>query len=476
MKKLKVILFTAIFSFLFSSPSPVLAQIPAVDGPVDPLFNPNYILSDSEMIDYNSLTSEEIKNFLKSKPGILGQYEVLDQNGLNRSAAELIFEACQRYQINPKVVLVLLQKEQSLVENPNPIQYHFDWAAGYARCDSCLPDDPLALRYKGFAKQVDGAAGALRYYLDAADQTWLKRAGLIYNIDSIPVIPANKATALLYTYTPHFRGNYNFWRVWQRWFSQKFPDGLIVRAKDNDGLYLVQKGKIFPFKNRAVFLSRFNPKNVTLVEKTDLDSYSRGPEIKYLNYSLVKTEDKKIYLLVDNKKRLLDKAAFRYYGFDPEEVLNGKSGDLVIYDEADPVSVKAKYPLGALMQDGKTKAYFLVEDSIKHPLYDKALITLNFSSKKLRKVDSRALAKFKDGAPILFPDGTWVREKNGAEVYIISNGERRWVRDETTFNALGGNWDNVMVTNEKMLSLHPAGEPIFLTPSGSPAALTQANQ
>jgi len=472
MKKNKYIIFSLIFVLSFFTLSPVFAQIAAVEGSVDPLFNPNYIISDREMIDNAAMGLDEVKSFLKFKQGTLANYEIIDPlTGFNKSAAEIIYEAAQNYKINPKVLLVLLQKEQSLVENLTPSQYNFDWATGYARCDSCGPFDPLALKYKGFFKQVDGAAGALRFYLDASDQNWLKKAGIIYNIDSIPIIPANQATAGLYTYTPHFQGNYNFWKIWRRWFSQKFPDGLIVKTKDDDIIYLIKDGKINPFKNKAVFLSRFSAKNITLVEQKDIDSYLKGPEIKFLNYSLVKTESDKIYLLVDSLKRQIDKAAMRYYGFYSDEVQNGKEENLAIYYEGEPVSVKTKYPLGVLMRDIKTGEYFLVVDSVKHPIYDKNIITVNFSSKKLRKVGARTLAAYKNGEPIIFQDGTWLKTKEAPEIYLISNGMRRWIKDEATFSTLNGQFQNVIITNEKTLALHPLGEPISLETSDSSLTL-----
>lgn len=465
-----LILFSLIFPF-----QPLSAQIAGWEGPTDPLFNPNHIVSDREMVDYNSLTLKEIQAFLDNKPGALKKYEVVDPTtGLNKTAAEIIFQAAQNYQINPKILLVFLQKEQSLVENPNPPTSAFDWATGYGVCDSCSFDDPNVLKHKGFAKQVDDAASFLRYCFDNANLSWIKKYGLIYNIDSIPVIPANYATAFLYTYTPHFRGNYNFWRVWNRWFSQKFPDGMIVQIKNDDKIYLIKDGKILPFKNKAIFLSRYNPKNITLINQTDLDSYKKGPEIKFLNYSLVKTEKKEIYLLVDGKKRLLEKAAFRYYGFDPDEVIPGQEADLAVYDEGEPVSVKAKYPLGAIMQDGKTKEYFLVVDSVKYPLYDKILLAINFPSKKARKVTSLQLKKYQTGDPVLFNDGTWIKTKDSPEIFIVSNGARRLIKDETTFVALGGQDEKVIITNEKSMAAHPLGEPISLTPN--PSSLTAADK
>lgn len=472
---MKNFLFIIITLSLLVTPASVSAQIPAMPGvPVDPVFNPNFIISDNDMLNPNAMALTEVQEFLAAKPGILAGYKIFKpQIAMEQTAAEIIFQAAQTNGISPKVLLVLLQKEQSLVEDPTPTQYAFDWATGYAVCDGCSLNDPNVLKFKGFQTQVEKAAGALSYYMETT-KNWLKQAGIIYNIDSIPVIPANRATAGLYTYTPHFRGNYNFWKIWQRWFSQKYPDGLVVQVKDDDTIYLIQNGQLLPFKNRAILYSRYNKKNIILVDKSELESYKVGPEIKFINFSLVKTEKGKIYLLANDQKRLVDKNAFRYYGFGNEEVIKAKEADLAAYTDGPPVPTKAKYPLGALMQDAKTKNYYLVTDSIKHPIFDKNVITVNFPSRQLKKVTTAALAKFKEGEPIIFQDGTLVKTKDSPEIYLISNNLRRLIADETTFEALGLEKENIIITNEKTLSLHPLGEPISLT-APQINTLTQAN-
>ncbi|PIP75235.1 hypothetical protein COW86_04895, partial [Candidatus Kuenenbacteria bacterium CG22_combo_CG10-13_8_21_14_all_39_9] len=87
-----------------------------------------------------------------------------DVDGVIKSSAAIIEATAKRQGVNPKVILVMLQKEQSLVEDPNPTPKQIDWAMGYAVCDSCSMNDPLLLIYKGFATQVDKSMARLRWY------------------------------------------------------------------------------------------------------------------------------------------------------------------------------------------------------------------------------------------------------------------------------------------------------------------------
>lgn len=436
-------------------------------------FNPNYLLSDSDLVDYVSWSEEAIQKFLENKPGVLAYKTFVDMDSLEKSAATIIYQACQRYQTNPKVILAILQKEQSLIDNPKPTQYNFDWATGYGRCDACNPDDPAIAKFKGFAKQVDSAAGALRFFLDT-DQNWLKQPGLIYSIDSIPIIPANQATANLYTYTPHLEGNYNFWKIWQGWFSKIFPDGIVVQD-DNGQIWLIQNGQKYLFKSKAAFYSRYDAKNLLKAAQTELAQYENGPAIKYPNFSLLKNKKGEIYLLVKNKKRLIEKQAFRYYGFDPEEAVRVADEDLKPYVNGEPVTVKAKYPLGILLKNSKTGGVYFVADSIKYPIWDKNIIKTNFSNRKMRLATLAELKKYQEGEPVKFEDGTLLKTATSPEIYFISNGERRLIKDEATFDTLGWQKENIVTTTEKTLGLHPLGDSISF-PYPSPTILTQAGK
>ena len=105
-------------------------------------FNPSYIISDSELLDYNSMDLGEIQRFLDSKPGTLNDFLTFDKDGLMKNPSEIIYQLAQKYRINPKYILTLLQKEQSLIDDPYPSQDQYDWATGYAICDACDKTDP----------------------------------------------------------------------------------------------------------------------------------------------------------------------------------------------------------------------------------------------------------------------------------------------------------------------------------------------
>ena len=427
-------------------------------------FNPNYIISDDELTDYDSMSLTEIQRFFETKGSTLAWYVTIDTDSLSRPASEIIWRVAQVYKINPKVILVTLQKEQSLVMDTSPAQNQYDWATGYGVCDACSLSDPAIQKYKGFAKQVDCTAGWKRWYLDNVFiLTWLKQPGQTYLIDSYNITPANYATASFYTYTPHYNGNYNFWKIWQNWFGKFFPDGTVLKELDGPGIWLIQRGLRRPFTTYSAFVSRYSPEKLIPVAQSELENYEMGTPIKFPEYSLLRSPRGTVYLIVGDQKRgFVSSEVFKTIGINPEEIIDVSWDELNTYIEGEPITLQSVYPLGVLLQDNGTGGVYFVENGIKKPIWSKQFLTLYFQNKKITPVSPEELKEYPNGEPVKFKDGELILSESSPTVYIISNGERRPIPTEEVFNGLGYKWENIIVTSDKILSLHSLGSPVYL--------------
>ena len=56
-------------------------------------FNPNYIISDEEMQNYQSMTRSDIQAFLEEKGGYISNYSSDDWEGKYRQAADIIYQS-----------------------------------------------------------------------------------------------------------------------------------------------------------------------------------------------------------------------------------------------------------------------------------------------------------------------------------------------------------------------------------------------
>lgn len=159
----------------------------------------------------------------------------------NRSAAGIIYDVARACSINPQVLIVLLNKEQSLVVDTWPLNQQYKSATGFD-CPDTAPCDP---KFAGFFYQVYHAARQFKVY-KAFPNSYNYIAGRTNNIywhpdlgrcGSSQVFIENQATAALYIYTPYrpnqaalnnmygtgnscsSYGNRNFWRMFTDWFG-----------------------------------------------------------------------------------------------------------------------------------------------------------------------------------------------------------------------------------------------------------------
>jgi hypothetical protein len=440
-------------------------------------FNPNYIISDFEILNYDSMSLNDIQEFLINKNSYLVNYKIksctaedvfnkVECSGKIMSAAEIIYDRAITNKISPKFLLVLLQKEQSLIEETSPRQSQLDWATGYG----CFDGAPCNTYWKGFWKQVNSASLQFIDYMENP-RLYTYKAGETYTFtnpyatikgETTLVTPANQATAGLYNYTPHvYNGNYNFYKIWQRYFTRSYPDGSLLQAEGEVGVWLIEDGVKRPFLTKGALTSRYDEKKIIIVNKSDLDSYLKGAPIKFPQYSLVRSPGGTIFLLVDDKKRgFADSEAFKKIGYNPEEVMNASWEDVNAYKDGAPITATSTYPTGALLQDKKTGGVYWVSEGEKQPIWDAIFLKTKFKNKKIIPVVAEELNNYKTSDPVIFGDGELVKSSASPAVYLISAGKKRPFMSGKIFEEMGYKWENIIPLSPKVLYLYEEGESI----------------
>lgn len=446
------IIFLSILSLL----SPSLALAAAAD------FNPNFIISDDEMQNWQCMNEGDIQAFLNDHRSYIGRIQTPDKDGIPKSTAKIIQEAAQNYKINPKYLLVKLQKEQSLITEDNPTQKQLDWATGYGVCDACSMDDPKIQKYRGLGNQVDSAAGIMRWYYDnVPSQSWIKRSNTSYNIDGQTVVPATQATAFLYTYTPHIQGNQNFWKLWQKWFDQVFPDGTLVKSVVNNTVYLIQDGKKRPFNSMAALSSRYNPNLIINAPESELIRYSTLEPISLPNYSLLKNGENYYLLDYDTLHPFASFEVVRKLGYNPDEILQVQDADLVGLQTGSIITTETSAPVGELVRIQENNQLYFVKDGIYRPIMHNAIARTQYPGLTETKKPISYLHTLTLGDPILFQDGTLIQIEGSPEIYFIEHGQKRHISYEA-FVGWGLSFKNVIPVDVITGIYHKTGQSIFL--------------
>lgn len=458
-KKYRAFFIFAIFLVLF----PILQPLRAAE------FNPSFIISDAELWDYNSLSFGDIQKFLDERGGYLRNYKTEDASGTIKSAAEIIYEASQNYQINPKYILVTLQKEQSLVTDDSPTSKQLNWAAGYAVCDSCSMDDPKIQKFKGFGKQVDSTASIMRWYYDNRfDKSYIKKKDEVTIINNQEVIPGSWATAFLYTYTPHLHGNKNFWRIWNTWFGQVYPNGSLLKTASSSDVWLIQNGQKRKFKTMSALITRADPKMIITIPETELSNYTDGPEISLPNYSILKTPSNNYYLLdYDIIRPFANEETVRKFGYNPQEIVDIDFSDIANYKIGTTITANTVHPEGVIYEISDLKdSKYLVKDNIAYPLIDSAVAKTNFPNLSIIKKTKADLKNLTIAdLPLGFSDGTLIKSSDTKTIYVIENNKKRKIADTETFGALGYKKENIITLPHTLVFRIPSGDALYLNSS-----------
>lgn len=185
-------------------------------------FDPNYIIDNTVFLDADAMTDSQIQTLLESHgPGHGASFLATYSIG-GRSAAQVIGSAARTAGITPRIILVKLQVEKSLIGKYNltnpPPQSALDYAMGYA-CPDGKPCDPA---FAGFDKQVLAAANRFQQLFDGVYKDYWAGPGRPYRVgEGTDVHPVNVATGVLYIYTPWIgsypvpaSGNKAFWGIW----------------------------------------------------------------------------------------------------------------------------------------------------------------------------------------------------------------------------------------------------------------------
>lgn len=223
-------------------------------------FRPGNLISDYKFYDGWAMTEAEIQRFLDQQIGSCQNTLCLNvyrettptrtwsfgtcgtyHGAPNESAARIIFKVQRACNLSAKVILVTLQKEQSLVSAKAPTAGVLRKAMGYGCPDTAACDST----YYGFFNQVFAAGRQLTWYGNPQGSFTHIRVGQVNAIRYHPdaacgagnVRIENRATAALYYYTPYqpnaaaignlygtgdgcsSYGNRNFWRMYSDWFG-----------------------------------------------------------------------------------------------------------------------------------------------------------------------------------------------------------------------------------------------------------------
>lgn len=223
-------------------------------------------------------------------------------SGGTKSAANIIYDVSRACGVNTQALIVLLQKEQSLITDdwPWPIQYRS--ATGYGCPDTAACDS----QYYGFFNQVYNAARQFKRYTmqphlfnyASGRTSFIAYQANAPSCSGTNLTLQNGSTAALYNYTPYqpnaaalnnlygtgdacsAYGNRNFWRMFNDWFGPTLGD--LVRTPDNGTVYLISGNNKYPIADGAVLSDFMSLGPIRFVSNEYVGNKTTGPVLGHM--------------------------------------------------------------------------------------------------------------------------------------------------------------------------------------------------
>ncbi len=478
-KSIVALLVALLTSFGLTAINPAIA----LDGKN---FDPGLIISDSVFFDFGTMTAEEIQRFLDSQVPVCGSgptgmpclknyksdtpEKAADVGKCaympaqkNISAAQIIYNIARACGINPRVLLVTLQKEQGLVQARIPSPYMYRAAMGYG----CPDSDPgiCGKVWTGLFNQLYKAAGQFQWYGDPNGSFTYLRPGRPVSISYHPTASRNcgkqtftlksQATANLYYYTPFVPntaslsnlrgtgdtcssyGNRNFWRFYWDWFGSPIGGGFLLKSATSDP-YFVSNDIKYPLSDPDLVkeLGPLGP--LGEISKEYLDSFKTGIPLTRIIKTAPVNNVSVYYFISGGKKYLIANCEqATNLGLDCQAAVQLTQVQL----DALPTGQFRADITGVVKSDPAAPtlpSYFLASATKKYPVDCAKSHLLGFNcttAKTLNTAELDALPTVRLSAAAL-GISSMVNLADGSRVYIKA-GQKREVLDDASLTAEG---------------------------------------
>lgn len=363
-----------------------------------------------------------------------------------QSAAWIIKDAANRYQISPQVLLIKIATESAgpLTSDAWPLFSQYRYAMG-AHCPDSGPGgsancDP---NYSGFSMQMYEAAKLLRSYLDNMDQPWWgceendvrvqcapNRSGgsdpgggykvpgatnyILWNVSESgcagqDIYIENKATAALYTYTPYqpnqaaldnmygtgdgcsAYGNRNFFRYFSDWFGP--TTGYFLRTSEDGKIYVLGSNNDYYYVPNYNQLTNYGYSykvssiiNISSSYLTGLTNRGNLPSMARFGTS------PDVYLMDSGNKYYVSYAAYQAYGSPAVASLALNYGG-ILYPAPNLSTVIRQY--------GDPKLYSIQGGKRRHIGDQAVYVAGGYNSIPTTSLSGYSVASIQKGSPIL---------------------------------------------------------------------------
>jgi len=246
-------------------------------------------------------------------------------------------------------------------------------------------------------------------------------------------------------------------------YNLERPNHTLIRVKGSKAIYLLDNGYKKWVPSLAVFKNNFRSLNeVVEISSYEMSQYPAGERVKLRDGTLVRLKGTAPVYVLENglKRHIVSATIFARLNYSFKDVVS--LVDLSDYGEGDPLTETNKHVSGSILKvKGEAPIYQIVAGE-KRWIPSWHVFVTNFARYMITAASKTELDSYSLGAEVSPRDGTLMRIKNRAEVYVVENGLRRHIVSAGTFEAYGYKWNNIMSFNSSDVSTLALGDPLSL--------------
>lgn len=245
------------------------------------------------------------------------------------------------------------------------------------------------------------------------------------------------------------------------------PDGTLVRSNSSEQVYVLEENTKRPIvgtQTDPLFtLCGFTAEDIVVLWDSALSSWEDG-DIYPQTYDevLVKGENSSaVYILDESEKRWIPTGAvYLAAGFTWDQVVWTAQNlvDAIPYGEPYP------QPSDAVLVKGRnTSQVYILDNGEKRWISTGAVyLASGFTWDQVLWEDQSLVDAIPSGMPYpQLEDEVLIKGWYTPEVYILENGQKHWIPSEEIYLAAGFTWDQVLWEDQTLVDAVPSGNPFY---------------
>ena len=239
--------------------------------------------------------------------------------------------------------------------------------------------------------------------------------------------------------------------------NQKNPNGTLIKSPDSPNVYVVEGGQKQWIGDPQFFRTRYHWELLLTISRGRIERYPTVSDLHFPDGTLIKGTSHQVYILEGGKKRWInDPAVFVSLGYNWDNIVYTSDAEINYYDTAANLSTTTNHPNGTLIKSPDSPNVYLLETGTKRYIGNPNVLTSRFFWRNLVNISTAEMSGYPSGSDMHYPDGTLLKGSS-RQVYVVENGEKRWITSPEIFRYLNYDWNDVIYENDAEVNYYTSG-------------------